>query len=254
MRDPHVEKLIYKLKENETVEYEDPSKVDAILSEYHLSLNDGILSIEMQIHCASVNEARQKVEPFLRAWETDTFLKSRHEQLYFEFKDSKVIDLDPPDPGETITLQPSSIVHSHSIEMAVATVTKNEYPQPPSYESLSPDAETLVERYRGYRDGKEQLLAMSYFCLTLIESRAKNRKEAAKKCFMDKDILDKIGELSSTRGYYDKARKHYSKPKKISSKEKTWLDSAIRQIILQVAEVDNGNKPNKLMMRELPNL
>jgi len=142
---------------------------------------------------------------------------------------------------------------------AIGTIPKEEYPQPPIYNVLSPDAQTLIDRYRRYRDGEEPLLSMSYFCLTVIETRAnKNasskRMSAANNCCLDHDILDKVGKLSSTRGDSNSSRKFNPSPKALTSKEQTWVDSAIRHIAMQLAAVDAGKTPDKLIMSDLPHL
>lgn len=254
MRDPHVEELIYELNRNGTVDYKNPLPVEAELDGYRLRLTDGRLCVEMQRHYSSVDEARQIVEPFLRTWETEAFLKSGNEHLRFEFSDSHVVDRDPPGPEKPHMIRRSAKVSLTSAFSVTLTVQKEEYPQPPAYATLSPDAETLATRYRGYRDGKEPLLAMAYFCLTVVESRAGNRKDAATQYCLNRKVLDKIGELSTIRGDGNSARKYNEALKVLAPKERTWLDFAVRRMILQVAAVDAGERPDKLMMADLPNL
>lgn len=258
MRDPHVEELIYELKQ--MVDYKDPSPVKTELGDFRIKLIDGILNVEIQKHCSSVDAARQIVEPYLRTWETDAFLKSGNEDLLFEFSDSNVIDRDPPGPGESDVIHANAMLQDKpAIISAKATIPKEAYPQPPIYKALSPDAKTLIDRYRRYRNGEEPLPGMSYFCLTVIEARSsKNasnkRKSAANNCCLDYDILDKIGKFSSTRGDSNSSRKFNPSQKELTSNEQTWLDSAIRHITTQLAAVDAGKKPNKLKMSDLPHL
>ncbi len=90
-------------------------------------------------------------------------------------------------------------------------VTHRTYPEPPSRFRESQDVEVMWLRYEGYRDGKEPLTAMAYFCLTVVEARSgpkgQKRPNAAKQLKVEPKVLSKLGELSSQVGDNQKARK-----------------------------------------------
>lgn len=245
MRDPHVEKLVYKLNQDEVVNYKDPKPVEKELDDFRIKLVDGILNIKMKNHCSSVNEARQVVEPFLRAWETDAFLKSGNNNFHFEFNDSNVIDRDPPGQEETV-ISIKDMSAQVSMSATMVTISYQNYPQPPTYVELSPDAESLASRYRNYRNDKELLVNVAYFCKTLIESRPNK--------IVSNKILSNLGNFSTHRSDENRARKYKLPKKKLSSKERAWLDSAIKKVVIQVATVDVGKEQSKLTMADLPSL
>src|SRR4029077_1846562 len=61
---------------------------------------------------------------------------------------------------------------------------------------ITPDVSTLSNRYWGYREGKEPLQAMAYFCLTVLLAGAKGRGKAAAMFRIDAAVLRKLGELT----------------------------------------------------------
>jgi hypothetical protein len=257
MRDPQVEKLVYELKHGKTIKYENPPPVEWEIADCKFRLSDGTLDVEMLTHCATEDEARQLIDPYLRAWETNAFLRDSNEQLHFEFSQSHIVDRNPPGPGEFLVSPVPDIDDSVSLTFETGR-REYQYPLPPTYQKFSPDAETMIFRYRLYHEGKEPLPAMAYFCLTLVEIKTgvenEKRKIAVEKYYVERDILNDIGKLSSTRGDRSNARKYTLELKPLSSKEQTWLDAAIRRLILQVASVDAGEQPSMLTMTDLPGL
>ena len=251
MHDPHVAKLVYDLK-SKAINYENPPPVEKELDSFRLKLSDGMLHIDAKEHYSSIAEARRSIEPFLRAWETDAFLAHNH-HFRFEFNESEVIDRNPSSLNEhslpvSISMEASSNASTSLIEVY------SDYPQPPTYSALSPNAETLASRYRGYCEGREPLLTMAYLCLTVVEASASSRKRAASKYHLHKDILGKIGELSSKRGDGASARKYKPGQEALSKNEKIWLETAIRRVTRQVAIVDADETPDRLTMNDLPDL
>jgi len=86
-------------------------------------------------------------------------------------------------------------------------VTRKTYPDPPKGFHLTPDAESILLRFRGYQDGREPLLSLAYFCLTVVLSAAGGLSNAAKAFGIAKSVLRKFGELTSNRGDLTTARK-----------------------------------------------
>ena len=102
-------------------------------------------------------------------------------------------------------------------------------PPPPVDLSASPDVETLWFRYEMYRQDKEPLASMAYFCLTVIEALAGgSRRRAAKTLVVDFSILDTLGRLVSQKGDAKTARKYSPSSESLHPHEATWIDEVMR--------------------------
>jgi hypothetical protein len=144
-------------------------------------------------------------------------------------------------------------------------ITRKEYPEPPKIFRVSPDVETLWHRYQMYLDGKDQLQAMAYFCLTLLEliaagpsaarrGQGKRRIEASNMFSIEYDVLNQLGELTSAKGDQLTARKAQTTPIPLSEKERIWIEAAIKQIIRRIGEHSSGQTLPKIKMVDLPPL
>lgn len=256
MRKPHVENLYYKLKTDDTVSYKQPSPIDFEREEFKGHLEDNLLTCEMKKHYSSLRSARAIVESFLKAWEIKTSLNRDRGELKFIYDDAEIIDRNPPDGSKQVTSYASEISIS-TILQAKPHVTRGNYPDPPKYFKWSPDVDTLWGRYENYLDGKELLLPMAYFCLTLVESKARGssrRKKAAKMYHIEDDVLDKLGELTSTKGDLSKEARKAGSQGPLTEKERKWIEEAIKKLIYQVGKFDNRDSLEKLKMSDLPDL
>jgi hypothetical protein len=240
--DFHVISLRYKLRPSDYVSYVSPTPVEFETDEVRFRLADGKLTCDMKNHIASQDKARAVVEPVLRAWEADADLRWNRGELRFEFDTADIIDRSPCPPG---------VVRGHAhVLLGVATISavgtvsvhvgRASYPAPPGAFRLNPDAESLLLRYQGYRDGREPLLSMAYFCLTVLEANAGGRLSAARKYRIDKALLDKLGELTSRRGDRAIARKATAGPAEpLTGPETAWLEAAIKALIWQLGDTRN---------------
>ena len=256
MRDPHVESLRYRLKTPATTIYENPPAVKVIRNEFECHLNNGVLTCRMREHFPAVEEARRVVEDFLRSWEIKTELKIGRGEMRFQLEDSHVIDRDPPPPGGPKKVQLSGTATLTSNISAILHVTRRKYPDPPTVFTVTPDVETLWQRYNNYLDGKEQLPAMAYFCLTLVENKARGRKPAAKLFLIQETILDKLGYLTSRKGDAETARKFPEKGGIIplSEKENKWIEAVVKILIRRTGELANIQSTQLITMTDLPKM
>ena len=71
MRDPHVERLFYRLHTAETVTYENPPPVDYETVPFKAKLDQGQLTVEMKEHHPTAESASARAQEWLRAWEID---------------------------------------------------------------------------------------------------------------------------------------------------------------------------------------
>lgn len=241
MNDPHVEHLRYRLETTETLGFKDPDPIEGTNDIFDWQLEDSELTLNMKQHFASEEEAQQAVSDFLRSWELYVNLYEGREAIHFQYVDAHVIDRNPPPPGSPQVLHAKSI-RGEGAMMGTPTirVQRNSYPTPPEQFQVSPDVETLWNRYRQYVEGKEQLLSMAYFCLTVLESDFPNNKRAgaARKYGIHVDVLQKLGELTTTRGDERTARK--AEPNRnfapLTGKEEEWIRTAVKSIIRRVGE------------------
>jgi hypothetical protein len=99
MRDPHVELLFFTCESSGTVSFKNPPPLSHENDICTLKLDNEILEVKPKAHYAKPDEARQIIEPFLRAWEFDSDLQLGLGSIRFKYRDAKIIDRDPPPPG-----------------------------------------------------------------------------------------------------------------------------------------------------------
>lgn len=255
MADLHLVSLRYALRMSKDVSYTDPPPVEFETDEPRFRLTEGKLTCEMKTHFFTVEEARRAVDAAVRAWEVDADLRSGPSGLQFTFDGAGVIDRTTPPPGVVNT---SAFVVGAGCVLASGTVsvqvTRATYPAPPPPTfRLNPDAESILARYQGYRDRREHLQSMAYFCLTFLEAKAGSRQLAAPVYRIDPPVLSKMGELTSTRGDALNARKADA-ARPLTDAEHAWLEAAVKMLVWRLGDTRNGAALPKVIMSDLPNL
>ena len=212
----------------------------------------------MKLHVATVEQARALVEPILRDWEMEVELTRNRGELRFIYHDAEIIDRKPPEPG--IQGRVIEILGgSYLLTMGNVTghIMRRSYPDAPMGFHLTPDAESILLRFRNYQDGREPLLSMAYFCLTVVQSTAtaRNRRKNAAQMFMiEKRVLDTLGILTTNRGDRSDARKAQSGTQALTGAERAWIESTIKQLVLQLCDAPAGRERKPLSMTSLPPL
>lgn len=252
MRDPHIERLHYKIASNPGIRYEgtEPTTVTTPLGEFELS--DGSLVVTPEEHFSSEAQARRAIEPFLRSWEMEADLRDQIRSIRFEFERTDVVDRAPPKPGEGATLNVELgevVLVGESVSMVL---TRKKYPPPPTAFTTTPDVEMAHRRWLASRDGEEPLPAMAYFVLTILLRAAGGLPAAAKTYRIEESILRKIGELSSTRGGPDSARKADAASRPLTEDERRWLEDATKELIQRLGEHASGAPLLPLRLKDLP--
>jgi hypothetical protein len=259
MRDPHVAKLRYRLVPVRTVSFDQPPPVEGETEWFRMRLADDIVTFEMVEHHDSEESARQRVEPYLRAWELDVALHFGHPEISFEFQDLDIIDRDPPPPGT------GQMIHAKAVAGAIGVVgnvtvhvTRRQYPEPPQAFVVSPDVETMWHCYEGYLEGRERLADMAYACLTVLEGTAGGREEAAKTYGISKGVLGTLGRLTTEIGDEQTARKfnRLKERRPHTGAERAWIEAAVKALIRRVGEwAASPEAPRpQLTMNDLPEL
>lgn len=251
MRDPHVLSLTYKLKTTDLVSYVDPPAVRRERGPFSIELKDGILTVRMNDHFATVGEARGIVDPFIRSWEIHSALTKGSREFEFVFAHPEVIDRNPAQ-----STLPALKVVSTGRALASASVSvkvsRRAYPDPPNGFVATPDVEALWVRYQGWLEGREPILTMAYFALTVLEAAAGTRKKAASHFGIEFEMLRKLGELATERGDQGTARKmpRSGTLTPLTPEEERWIKLLIPELIRQAGEFSATGKV--LRMSDLP--
>ena len=251
MNDPHVVALNYVIGHSDSIDY---SKAEPLYRDepgFRLAVEDNKARFEFKEHYASVEQAKDALAKYIRVWQFDATLKYGNPDAFrLEFEKAEIVDRNPT-PGE---VRLSASFEARVTGSARLTVGVRNYPSPPSDITLNPDAETMHQRYMGYRGKHEPLQSMAYFCLSMLEDPSPQqiseeritrpkRKAAAEKFDIDVSVLAEIGHLSTTRGGAD-ARKREGTARSLSPEERHFLDRAVKAIIRRVAEREYA--PGKL--------
>jgi len=262
MRDPHVASLRYRFVADETVSFDCPPPVERETEAFRMRLEDGVATFEMIEHPASEETARRRVEEYLQAWEIDAALRPGREEVRFEFEEADVIDRDPPPPGSGHVIYGEAAMAATGVLTATPHVTRRQYPDPPDKFVVSPDVETMWFHYQEFRGGRERLVDMGNFCLTVLEESTgghkRRRQEAADTYSIESDVLDALGRLTGNVGDYKTARKAkgLTERRPHTSAEETWISAAVKKLIRRAGEwaYDPGASLPEITMSELPKL
>lgn len=250
MNDPHVVSLKYRLLETGFITFNDPPDIDIKTPDFRGRLSKGILTLEPKEHFDSEAQVRPLADDFVRSWEISAGLQSDRPVFDFHFEGSHMEDRNP-DPGATSVHLSEHIHMSETVQIERSAPA---YPAPPQDFKFIPEVEVLWNRYFRFIEGGELLLSMAYFCLTFMESRflkGDKRKQVASHYSIHIDVLNKLGELTSTRGDNITARKASGAPMALSDSEAAWINATIKAIIKHLAT----RKPGQILrMTDLPPL
>lgn len=253
MNDSRVIALIYRIEHSDSIDYSQAKPLVADDPRFHLGVEDLRARFAFKAHYATVEQARDAIADYIRVWEFDaTLRRGNPDSFRLRFEKAEIVDLNPT-PG-AVRLR-SDFVAGVGIGSAHLTVSTPNYPPPPSDLTINPDAETMYGRYMGYRQKREPLPSMAYFCLTVLQDGAGGRKAAARKYGIDMSVLAKIGDLTANRGGAQ-ARKAGGVATELSHQECRFLDRATKAIVRRVAErahASTGVLPT-ISLSDLPSL
>lgn len=232
MSDPHVESLYYHLRTGEKFSYDNPPPREYEFKDFIAKLEDGNLACEMKTHYPTVEAAQEAVDLVLRAWEIQEGLTQGSDVIHFVYNNAVVIDL--ASPGN-LTIALRAGIENPTVRV---TIGSPRYPDPPTQFHVSADVAVMWLRYRMYLEGREPLLSMAYFCLTVIQESAGGRSQAAKKYNISRTLLDRWGLLTrGNRGDETTARKvvgiYQLEP--LVGNEQPWVRDAVKRAIRRLA-------------------
>ena len=259
MNDPHVNSLRYKLVTDSAISYKNPPPLKDENAAYSLTLEDGVLIVEMKEHHATIGSAMDQVANHLRAWELQTAVDKGPGRLRFEFLGADVVDRTPPAPGThvlhagtgTFRVQVPNISMSGMVHLSCAT-----YPDLPHRFVATPFVEHLWKRYAAYLDGKDVLTTVGYVIFSAIQSDAGSRQEMSAKYAIDLEVLKMMGKLTSDIGDTMSARKfdQFSQNRAHTPAEREWIETCAKILIRRAAEhaFDPGARLKPITMADLP--
>ncbi len=259
MNDPQVVALNYRVEHGNGVSYENAAPLRYSDSpEFDLTVEDNIARFELKKSYATEDEALEAVEPFVKHWEFESTLQWGPSNFSLRYTNAEIIDRNPS-PSEPGAGNPgiSVILSSITAEGGVLLLNPH-YPPPPSGGSVDPDEDAVVKmkrRFDEYRLRRAKLPATAYFCVTVLEDKYGDLTEAAKKCGISRNVLKAIKRLSSTKGGED-ARKAAGADDEFTSQEKRFLNQAVVEVIIRVAQVaaDDSQRHPQITMARLPKL
>jgi hypothetical protein len=196
----------------------------------------------MKAHCSTEQEARARLEPFIKRWELAAVLKRGPGEFGLEFEKAQVIDRQP---SAGIVLYAETAKFGTTFYPATLTLGRNSYPSVAENIAIDPDVEVMCRRYALYREGKDTLAAMAYFCLTVIESSAGNRSAIKSRFGVSISVTSTLGRLSSEHGGMT-ARKSDGVQKEFTSSERNWLEQTISVLIFRAAEIAHDQAVRRL--------
>jgi hypothetical protein len=260
MNDPHVSVLIYQVRHDETVNYHKASLLEYETTSFKVSVKNCEARFEMKEHFPTAGQAREVVEPFIRQWEFATALDRDPGEFELVFLGAVVEDRKPT-PG-VVALEGAftgSVAGSVSIVVGRAT-----YPDPPTNIKIDANVEEMARHYSRYREGKETLAAMAYYCLTVLEQasdagrrpgRLARRTAIQGKFGIEVTVTDMLGDLSSERGGTE-ARKAEGRSNEYTANQRNWIEQATKRMIRRAAEVahDPAVAASQIAMSDLPKL
>ena len=255
---PCVKALYYIVEHDPSIDYSRAEPLCRQEPSFDVSVEDEKVCFTMRQHHPTEAEAQDAVSAYIAAWEFEAGLKYGPNKFHLRFEYADIEDRNPNTGKVYIRAKP---IRFHvTVGEAQGTAGAPYYPSPPSTTiTLSPDVRSMYDRYLGYREGREPLPSMTYFCLNILENRWRScrgaRNKAAKHYRIDKTVLDKLAELSSTKGGVG-ARKAEGVLSEFTPEERCFLEEAVKAIIYRAAELAHGSNSclKHITMSDLPQI
>lgn len=242
MNDPHVVSLDYIVEHDASVYYEEAETLNFEDDQLKLSVEDKKVTIWPKAHFATGNEARAELRSFLERWEFLNAVKAGYATFKLAYVRAHIVDREPTHGVAEVSWTIRAGTPTVSVRAAAGRMA---YPEPVPDQPTDPDdptAQLMLSRLEGYRQGKEPLGQMAYFCLTAAELHAATatvsndrRKAAADYYCVSQKALNKLGELSAERGGAE-ARKASGLASSYTADERDFLLKAVQTLIFRAAE------------------
>lgn len=207
------------------------------LGEFDCWLDDGWLDARPRGHFDDQETGRAVFEPLLREWEAIAELECGV-RLKCLYQGSRVEDPRPED-GIWGRVETDLTLDWTRVEVRPA-VSHSTYPLPAATRFReSPPLASLRERIRDYREGRDRLLAVGYYALTLLTREYGGRQGVADFLEDEAEILDKLNELTSKRSDARHERKAI-RAQPLTREEHDWVEAAIRRLAVRAGQREAG--------------
>jgi hypothetical protein len=257
MNDQHVSVLNYRVRHDETVNYDEASLLEHETASFKVSVKGGEAHFEMKEHFPTAQQALEVVGPFILQWEFAAAIDRDPGEFELVFLDAVVEDRKPT-PGVV------DVARQETFEVcdSFSPVFVRGYPEPPTNVAVDADVEAMALHYSRYREGKETLAAMAYFCLTVLERatgapRGGQRRRLAMqgKFGIEVTVANTLGDLTSEKGGAE-ARKDDGRSHEFTANERIWIEQATKRMIRRAAEVahDPDAAASQITMGDLPTI
>ena len=150
MNDPHVSALGYRVKHDETVNYDNASPLEYETASFKVSIKGCEARFEMKEHFPTAKQAREVVEPFIRQWEFAAALDRDPGEFELVFLDAVVEDRKPT-PGVVDVARQETVQVGDSFSPVFC---RGSYPGPPTNVAMNTDVEVMALRHSRYKQGK----------------------------------------------------------------------------------------------------
>ena len=166
MPDRPVKGLIFKVCDGPSVRFE---RADPLLCEeraFRVRVENGKATFEFKTPYETESEARKAVKDYIDQWEFLAGLQHGSHAFRFRLENPAYAEEESDSGGVRVRGGTR-----HSIEAGGELSVINHpraYPTPPSGVQITPDVGRMFHRYLCYRENKEPLASMAYFCLTVL--------------------------------------------------------------------------------------
>ncbi len=229
----------------------DPAPVAGRFEVGSFELRDEVLTLSFERPCPTIAEARKLSNPLLTAWRLEAEVRRNPSRIFrFAFLGAQALGTLDDETQHS----PEELEYEKDDKGSLIMELRF-YPPAPTTR-FAAEIQAAWERYQHSVYGiGEPIQSAAYYALTVAERAAGNRMQAASLYQMDKVVLRKLGELTSTRGDHTSARKAVAPQEKaLTRQEKRWIDVAVRLLILNLATVEAGNTPVHVTLSDLPSL
>jgi hypothetical protein len=226
MNDPHVVSLHYKVIAGPDVIF-DAHPLDYSTSDFDVHIEHNNAVFTLREHCATADEARQIVEPFVEAWEIDSGLAGTPGEFRLEYDRPEIIDRSPS--GSVTGVE--AHLHAGSLVGASSVIKRGQYPRPPEGIAYSPLVGAMYYQYAHYKQGKMTLAAAAYFCADLL-----TKFGGAEHFCISKNVLSTVTQLATTKGGLEARKADGFGSEDFSAEDRRFLETAMNKMIRRAGE------------------
>ena len=207
MNDPHVVALWYRIEHGDSLDYGKVQPLDHVETGFRVKAEQGRVCFEFKNHYATEDAAREAIEDYIRVWEFDAGLQGGPDSFKLTFDRAQITDRKPPPPVPGVVVLTAAVSSTRARTTTAKLVVGRNYPSPPSGLRLTPDVQTMYDRFQGYRLGREPLASMAYFCVTVLEGQTRKKTPQGSQ------------EIWNTAGCAQQARRAFQRERRSASEE-----------------------------------